>query len=251
MPAPAQLKNSAKRSMRGSNPNVILIALVYIAVTDLLEILFYMVMFPGMSLIDISKLLMGGDFAEVASSANPAASQLLRTAISIMSMMLGVGMTSVCLNVSRAMPAGFATLFDPFGLFFKFLLLNILMNIYIFLWSLLLFIPGIIASYRYSMAVYILLDNPEYSVSECIRLSKEMMNGNKLELFVLDLSFIGWMILTIIPFVSLYVLPYRMTTRANFYNALCGYVPEVEYTVYDENGQTGGGDRDSGKDPWD
>lgn len=245
MPTRAQLKFSAKRSMRGSKPNVILIALVYIAVTDLLEILFYMVMFPGMSIIAIADLIGSGDFAAVASTANPAASQLLRTAISIMSMMLGVGMTSVCLNISRAIHADFATLFDPFGLFFKFLLLSILMNIYIFLWSLLLFIPGIIASYRYSMAVYILLDNPEYSVSECIRLSKKMMNGNKFELFVLDLSFIGWLILTIIPFVSLYVMPYWMTTRANFYNALCGYIPEAEYTVYDENG------RGNGREPWD
>ena len=249
MPARAQLKDSAKKSMRRSNPNVMLIALVYLAITYLLEILFYMVMFPGMSLIAIAEILRSGDFAAVASTANPAASQLLRTAISIMSMMLGVGMTSVCLNISRAIPADFTTLFDPFGLFFKFLLLNILKNIYIFLWSLLLFIPGVIASYRYSMAVYILLDNPEYSVSECIRLSKEMMNGKKLELFVLDLSFIGWFILTIIPFVSLYVLPYRETTRANFYNCLCGYMPGAGYTVYDENGPDGGG-WDSGKDPW-
>lgn len=250
MPARAQLKDSAKRSMRASNPNVILITLVYLAITYLLEILSYMVMFPGMSLIAIAEILGSGDFAAVASTANPAASQLLRTAISIMSMMLGVGMTSVCLNISRAMPAGFATLFDPFGLFFKFLLLNILTGIYVFLWSLLLFIPGVIAAYRYSMAVYIMLDNPEYSVSECIRLSKEMMNGKKLELFVLDLSFIGWLILTIIPFVSLYVLPYKETTRANFYNALCGCMPEAGYTVYDENGPTASGGWDSDKDPW-
>lgn len=250
MPTRAQLKDSAKGSMRRSNPNVILIALVYLAITYLLEILFYMVMFPGMSLIAIAEILGSGDFAAVASTANPAASQLLRTAISIMSMMLGVGMTSVCLNISRAMPAEFTALFDPFGLFFKFLLLDILRNIYIFLWSLLFFIPGVIASYRYSMAVYILLDNPEYSVSECIRLSKEMMSGKKLELFVLDLSFIGWFILTIIPFVSLYVLPYRETTRANFYNCLCGYMPGAGYTVYDENGPDGSGGWDSGKDPW-
>ncbi len=81
-------------------------------------------------------------------------------------------------------------------------------------------IPGIVASYKYRMAIYIQIDNPEYSASECIRISKEMMMGHKAELFVLELSFIGWALLTIIPFVSLYVLPYIETTTANFYNVL-------------------------------
>lgn len=251
MPTRAQLKDSAKRSMRNSNPSVILIALVYIVITYILEMLSYKVMFPGMSLAAIFQLISSGDIAAVAATANPAASQLLQIAISIMSMMLGVGMTSVCLNVSRAVPADFASLFDPFGMFLKFLWLDILMSIYVFLWSLLFIIPGIIASYRYSMAVYILLDNPEYSASECIRLSKEMMAGKKFDLFILKLSFIGWQILTIIPFVSLYVLPYTETTVANFYNALSNYIPEAGYTVHDGNDSTGGSGWNSGKDPWD
>lgn len=251
MPTRAQLKQNAKNAMRNTKPNVMLIALVYIVIVYVLEILNYKVMFPGMSLYRVAMILADGGFPPVNTGALV---QLIQLAISVMSMMLGVGMSSVCLNVSRFKKADFGGLFDPFGLFFKFLWLNILMYIYTFLWSMLFIIPGIIAQYRYSMAVYILLDNPEYSASECIRLSKEMMNGKKLDLFVLELSFIGWLLLSIIPFVGLYVMPYMETTRANFYNALCGYMPEADYTVHDGNGPSDdnrGSGWNSGKDPWD
>ncbi len=248
MPTRAQLKENAKNAMRNNKPNVMLIALVYLLIVYVLEILSYKVMFPGMSFSDVVISLSRGRIPPIK---YPAMVQLIQFAISIMSMMLAVGMTSVCLNISRFKKADFGSLFDPFGLFFKFLWLNILMRIYIWLWSLLFIIPGIIAQYRYSMAVYIMLDNPEYSASECIRRSKEMMDGKKLDLFVLELSFIGWALLSIIPFVSLYVLPYMETTTANFYNALSGYIPEAGYTVHDDNGPSGGTGWDSKKDPWD
>lgn len=87
--------------------------------------------------------------------------------------------------------------------------MTILTGIFIFLWSLLLIIPGIIAAYRYRMALYLLLDNPNMSVYQCIRESKRMMVGHKAELFVLDLSFLGWYILSAVPFVSIWVTPIR------------------------------------------
>ena len=99
---------------------------------------------------------------------------------------------------------------------------KILMGIFIFLWSLLLVIPGIIAAYRYSMAMYLFFDDPEKGALECIRESKAMTYGYKGKLFVLDLSFIGWLILSIIPLVSIYTTPYMSTTKANYYRALRG-----------------------------
>lgn len=249
MPTRAQLKEKAKWAMRKTKPSVMLIALVYLIIVYVLEILEYKVMFPGMSLYRIYMTIMQGDLPPMSTGA---AGQLIRLAIQVMTTMLGIGMTSVCLNVSRFRKVDFGSLFDPFAMFFKLLWLNILMGIYIMLWTLLFIIPGIIASYRYSMAVYIMLDNPEYSASECMRRSKEMMEGKKLDLFVLQLSFIGWQLLTIIPFVDIYVLPYVQTTYANFYNALSGCVIE-DYTVHDDNGPSDNsrGGWDSGKDPWD
>lgn len=81
----------------------------------------------------------------------------------------------------------------------------------VFLWSLLFVIPGIIASYRYSMTPYILAENMELSVMEAITESKKMMRGNKFRLFCLELSFIGWDILAVLTLNigDLWVHPYR------------------------------------------
>lgn len=91
-----------------------------------------------------------------------------------------------------------------------------------FLWALLLIIPGIVASYSYSMTYYIMNDNPSLTGSEAIKKSKEMMNGHKWELFFLDLSFIGWLLLCIVTLgiASLWVSPYMAAARANFYQKL-------------------------------
>ena len=69
-------------------------------------------------------------------------------------------------------------------------------DVKIFLWTLLLIIPGIIKSYEYRMVPYILAEHPELSYSEVLRMSSEMMDGQKMNAFVLDLSFIGWFILS-------------------------------------------------------
>ena len=84
--------------------------------------------------------------------------------------------------------------FDDFWSAFK---VTFLVGLYTFLWSLLFFIPGIVKAYSYSMALYVLAENPGKSARECIKESMEMTNGHKMELFVLDLSFIGWIILNI------------------------------------------------------
>lgn len=248
MPTRAELKQNAKNSMRGHKPSVYLVALVYIIIIYVLEVLTYKVMFPGMSAYDI---LMNLQDSNAALPDPSAVGQILQVAIEIMTVMIGVGFSIFCLHVSRGIAAGMGELFDAFGMFFKFLWLNIVMAVFIWLWSLLLIVPGIIAAYRYSMAVYIMIDNPEYSAMECIRGSKQMMMGHKGELFLLDLSFIGWAFLSIIPFVCLYTMPYFEVTTCNFYNSLSSYIPQVDYTVNSgENSDHTDAQNDS-RDPWD
>jgi len=114
-------------------------------------------------------------------------------------------------------------LFTGFNMFGKVLAVYWLSKLYIFLWSLLFIIPGIIASYKYSQAMYILFENPEISASEAIRRSSAMMYGNKLTLFIQDLSFLGWFILSVFPgfYIGfLWSMPYYYTTRAAFYEDL-------------------------------
>lgn len=98
-----------------------------------------------------------------------------------------------------------------------------LMQVYLFLWSLLFAIPGIIKSYSYRLVPYILADNPDMNSDDAITLSREMMNGQKFDVFVLDLSFFLWWILSSITFNIvgiLYVFPYIYATDAELYLAI-------------------------------
>lgn len=95
----------------------------------------------------------------------------------------------------------------------------ILSTIYIFLWTLLLIIPGIIKSYSYALTPYILVEHPEMSPNEAIEESMRLMDGHKFDLFYLQLSFIGWAILSILSLGLgvFWLIPYQMTAYAAFY----------------------------------
>lgn len=98
----------------------------------------------------------------------------------------------------------------------------LLKAIYLTLWTLLLIIPGIIKSYSYAMTEFILKDNPEMKNNAAIEKSMAMMQGKKMKLFLLDLSFIGWIILALLTLGLGFVLlvPYMYTARAAFYEDL-------------------------------
>jgi uncharacterized membrane protein len=99
------------------------------------------------------------------------------------------------------------------------MLTGLLMFMFIALWSLLLIIPGIIATYAYAMVPFILSENPEISPTEAIRRSKEMMKGHKWNLFVLDLSFIGWYLLVLLTggIGMIFLAPYVAAAKTEFY----------------------------------
>lgn len=109
--------------------------------------------------------------------------------------------------------------FDPFGRGFAQFFLR---TLYVFLWSLLLIIPGIIAGLSYSMTPFLMAENPGLSPSEAIARSKQMMDGHKMELFILDLTFLGWSILAAMCGNLGYLLlnPYTNAARAVFYRNL-------------------------------
>lgn len=106
--------------------------------------------------------------------------------------------------------------------FSKDLILGLMITVFTLLWSLLFVIPGIIKSYAYSMAYYISLDHPDWGWKECIDESIRITEGHKGELFVLDLSFIGWYIVgsLCLGVGALWVSPYHMTAQAHYYEAL-------------------------------
>ncbi len=121
--------------------------------------------------------------------------------------------------IKQDRPAEFSTLFSKFDRFGKALGLHVVTSIFVFLWSLLLVIPGIVAAYKYSMAPYIMAENPDVGIMEAIRQSREMMRGQKWNLFKLHLSFIGWILLSMLTFGIglLWLNPYMSAAEANFY----------------------------------
>ncbi len=110
----------------------------------------------------------------------------------------------------------------------------VLMEIKILLWSLLFIIPGIIKSYEYRMIPFILGEHPDISSADAFRQTKELMTGNKWHSFLLDLSFIGWMLLAVITCSIagiLYVYPYVYATEAQLYLTLKGHVYGQGYSA--------------------
>lgn len=102
------------------------------------------------------------------------------------------------------------------------LLLTLLISIFTFLWTLLLIVPGIIAALSYSQAMYIKADNVDMEPMDVIAKSKQMMKGHKWELFVLGLSFIGWILLCAVTLgiALIWFLPYSYITFVLYYEEL-------------------------------
>lgn len=132
---------------------------------------------------------------------------------------INFGLASFFLKLARNQEAVFSEIFTGFNHFLKNFTLNFFIILFTFLWFLLLIIPGIIAILRYSMAYYIMNDNPELKALEAMELSKKMMYGHKTRLFFLWLSFMGWFLLGIFTLGVgfLYLMPYYNATKANFY----------------------------------
>ena len=104
----------------------------------------------------------------------------------------------------------------------KLVWLNFHRGLRVFAWSLLFIIPGIVAAYSYSMAQYIMFENPEKTPQQCLSESLALMNGKKSLLFSLDVSFIGWWFLAGVTggLAGIFVGPYHMLSRAGFYSEI-------------------------------
>ena len=174
-----------------------------------------------------------------------------------------MGLVMIYLSLSYGERPVVSDVFKGFNIFVKSLWLYFLIAAFTFLWSLLFVIPGIIKGMSYSMAPYILAENPAMDAMDAINESRKLTDGHKGDLFIFWLSFIGWALLMIIPTVvfyaaindlldipllgwpftlavsiipGMYVVPYMQASGANFYNALkavkwdeLSWIEEVEY----------------------
>ncbi|MGL5754907.1 MAG: DUF975 family protein [Paraclostridium sp.] len=131
-----------------------------------------------------------------------------------------VGMSRFTLKLARKdQTTQFNDLFSGFDVFIKALVMNLILGVCVSIGMILFIIPGVIIGLMFSQANYILAENPEKSAIECLKESSRMMKGYKFNFFVLQLSFIGWLILATLTFGIglLWYVPYYQMTMTNFY----------------------------------
>lgn len=143
----------------------------------------------------------------------------LSTIVSLVTLVLNGGFFIYCMGVRRGAEMPYSTLADGLGVAGKLIWCAIQMAVKIFLWSMLFMIPGIIAAYRYRFAYYNILTDDSLSAGEAIRRSCQQTQGMKWSLFVLDLSFFGWMILANLTFglLNIWLTPYMTMCDLGYY----------------------------------
>lgn len=211
----ALLKQDAKDAMRMANPHPALTTLALLAISlavgKLIQAVTMIFSFAGGLTESGAIIFVGAVVGFVLSIASILIVGVLQYAYYVYS-----------LKVFRKEETGIGELFAHFPMMLKVFGLFLWMALFAFLWSMLCYIPGIIALLRYSQAFYILAENPDKSIRECVNESKVLMSGRLWEYFVLQLSFILWLLLTAVTYgiASLYVTPYMSITNAGYYLSL-------------------------------
>lgn len=163
-------------------------------------------------------IMENGNFVRVGNNGNP-----FNGIMSLVSFIIGgpiyFGVAAYFLKLARHESAEFSDLFSGFSLFKTNFVLNFFIIFFTLLWTILLIVPGIIAWIKYSMAYYIVNENPGIGALEAITRSKEMMNGRKMRFFEMWLGFLGWFILGVVTLGlgMIYAIPYYRSAKANFY----------------------------------
>ncbi len=143
-------------------------------------------------------------------------------AAAIISPAFSLSLMIIYLAMTEGKKPAIADIFMGFSDFWSAFKVTFLVGLFTSLWSLLFVIPGIVKACSYSQAMFILAENPGMSAREAINRSKKMMEGHKMDYFVLGLSFIGWALLASLTFgiLLIWLVPYMQATLANFYNSV-------------------------------
>ncbi len=147
----------------------------------------------------------------------------------ILGSVTSVGVAKFYLNIITGRVGDVSDVFSYFKIIIRALVTKFFKMFFVILWSLLLIVPGIIAAYSYSMTSYILAENPGIDPLKALGKSKAIMKGNKLRLFKLHLSFIGWLILCVftLGLATFYVTPFMSAATAAFYKDVSKQSPLI------------------------
>ena len=220
MPDRVQLKREAREILRGARISPWLFALVFLLITDALGML--------------NTLTSGSLVARLQQfyPQVPVPDVLLRFAslprmlvtfiavfVPLLNMLLETGSALYHMGVRKGREMPLSTLFEGFSLAGRVIVLGLLQTVFVALWSMLFIVPGVVAAYSYRFALYNLLEDPSLSPLEALRMSKAQTYGYKAELFILDLSFLGWFLLAALTFdlLSIFVMPYHTQTLLGYF----------------------------------
>ena len=264
-----QLKAKARELMRTALPSAAAVTLVYLLLTDWvstlanlflpspLQSVFFQFQEQAAQISDPSQVqsLASGMtrlLSQALGSSGARIALFVSVALFLYSLVMEYGFSSYSLSLAQDRSAGFGELFSRFYLSGRIILMELAVSSLVYLWSFLLVIPGIVAWYRYRMARFVLLEHPEFSALRAMQESKRLMQGHKLELLQLDLSFLGWLAVSLLASwavgalatlaavpsaaasllgsaaataVSLYVLPYMQISYALYYRRLLQSAP--------------------------
>lgn len=156
--------------------------------------------------------------------ASTASSFFFSTLVSLFTIVLNGGYYVYCMGIRRGVEMPVSTLLDGLGVAGKLIWCWIQISVRVALWSMLFVIPGLIAAYRYRFAYYNILTNDSLSAGEAIRLSCRQTSGIKGELFILDLSFIGWEIVASLTFglLNIWLIPYMTLSDLGYFEDASG-----------------------------
>jgi len=231
-----ELKKEARGIMGGACVSVYKMTLLYLVIVNVLDAISTYVggdlvrelqtIYPEIRLPEF--LLLPLDF-------EPLPVVFITVLCTLLVYVINAGLSLYHLGVRRGEVMAYGTLFDGFSFVGKVILLNVVIFIYVFAWSMLFFVPGIVATYRYRFALYNLCENPEMGVLEAINMSKAQTYGYKMDLFVLDLSFVGWNILSILTLgiLGIWLSPYVNQTDLGYFQQIkklkgIGWMPPSE-----------------------
>ncbi len=202
----AQLKEAAKQQLAGKWTDAIILVVVYFLIVSVLSSLGNKLELSWIA--QIVSFIIAGPFT--------------------------YAISKYFLKLTRGEKVGWRMLFDGFEtMMTPTIKLYLWMSLKVFLWSLLLIVPGIIKAFAYSQAFFLINDDNKLDPKVALVKSETMMNGHKGELFVLQLSFIGWGILSVLTLGIgyLWLMPYMMTTFANYYENLVKETNELKATT--------------------
>ena len=139
--------------------------------------------------------------------------------INLILLVLNAGFILFCMEIRRGERTPLSAMFDSFTYAGKIIWVTIAVNIRVFLWGLLFVVPGIVAAYRYRFALYNVLEDPLLTATQAIERSKAQTYGMKEQLLTCDLSFLGWVLLSVLTcgLLLIWLLPYMVLTDLGYF----------------------------------